>query len=411
VDIDTGKPFALGDFDIFAPPPQASSTGGQLVRGNQDNSAFTFAVTEQTATITLPIFDDPDRTENGAATDADGPLRNDDIGEEQTTFSIAANDAYTVSASAGSVTLTLKDTNEVVAPNAAPVADDDSYTTDFDTSLTVNAATGVLDGDTDADGDTLTATIEATPGNGDATVNDDGSFTYTPAAGFSGDDSFTYTVSDGNGGTDTATVSVTVNPEVVVPPTPATPQVSLSTSTNFGGSENALVEDEGTALTVQFDLDGPAPAGGLRLFIDSDVEQIVNRLDLPAFAGNPQAENINLGSVGTDFDNTGLVLTINEGATSASLTIPIFDNPEPDTFLPATFDGKVDAVFSLKTADQVSAEDAGDVQGLSDYTVNPAAASSTVTFVDTASQIAGGGGEGGEGGEGTGGGEGGEGGE
>ena len=110
VNIDTGKPFALGDFDVFAPPPQASATGGQLVRGNQDNSGFTFAVLEQTATITLPVFDDPDRTENGAQTDPDGPLRNDDIGEEQTTFSVAEGDGYTIGGNS-SVTVTLLDSN------------------------------------------------------------------------------------------------------------------------------------------------------------------------------------------------------------------------------------------------------------------------------------------------------------
>ena len=35
------------------------------------------------------------------------------------------------------------------------------------------------------------------------------------------------------------------------------PQVSLSTSTSFDGDLNALVEDQGTSLTVRFDLDEP----------------------------------------------------------------------------------------------------------------------------------------------------------
>ena len=209
VDIGTGEIFALGDFDVFPPPPQASATGGQLVAGFPDNSGFTFAVLEQTATVTLPIFDDPDRTEDGTVTDPDGPLRNDDIGEEQTTFSILPRDGYTIDPNANSVTLTLLDST---APaNTPPVADDDSYSTDFETALTVNAASGVLDGDTDADGDGLTAAIATDPGSGSVTLNSDGSFTYTPNAGFSGDDTFTYTVSDGNGGSDTATVTVTVS--------------------------------------------------------------------------------------------------------------------------------------------------------------------------------------------------------
>ncbi|MCB6180255.1 cadherin-like domain-containing protein, partial [Rhodobacter sp. Har01] len=48
--------------------------------------------------------------------------------------------------------------------------------------------------------------------NGTLTNLGNGSYTYTPTAGFSGSDSFTYTVSDGTL-TDTATVAITVTPE------------------------------------------------------------------------------------------------------------------------------------------------------------------------------------------------------
>ena len=53
-------------------------------------------------------------------------------------------------------------------------------------------------------------------------------------------------------------------------------QVSLSTSTNFAGDLNAVVEDQGSLLTFQFDLDEAAPAGGLRVYVDGDVLQILN---------------------------------------------------------------------------------------------------------------------------------------
>ena len=46
-----------------------------------------------------------------------------------------------------------------------------------------------------------------------SSIATDGSYSYTPAAGFSGNTSFTYTVSDGNGDTATGTVNITVNPE------------------------------------------------------------------------------------------------------------------------------------------------------------------------------------------------------
>ncbi|MEM1241833.1 MAG: DUF4347 domain-containing protein, partial [Cyanobacteria bacterium P01_H01_bin.26] len=270
VDINTGKAFALGDFDVFPPGPAASATGGQLVGGNADNSGFRFAITSQTATITLPIFNDEDRTADGTQTDPNGPLRNDDIGEEQTTFTLASGDGYTVSPSANSVTLTLRDTNAVA--NSAPVADDDSYSTAFDTVLTVDAATGVLDGDTDADGDTLSAEIASAPGNGTASLNTDGSFSYTPNAGFSGDDSFTYTVSDGNGGVDTATVTVAVAPDNTGG---GDPIVSFSTTPTL------ISEADGTALVLNFSVEGDIPAEGITVNLEGDTAEILQQFLAP----------------------------------------------------------------------------------------------------------------------------------
>ena len=164
-------------------------------------------------------------------------------------------------------------------------------------------------------------------------------------------------------------------------------QVSLSTSTDYSGEQNALIEEQGTALTVSFELDEAAPSGGLKVFVDSDIEQIVNRLDLPGFAFNPTAENIDPASFGTSFDNSGFFLTIDEGATSASFTINVFDNEEPDTTLPETFDSLVEANFSLVTPDAVSEEDTADVGTLGDYTINSDAASTTVVFADEESQL------------------------
>ncbi|MGQ9351060.1 Ig-like domain-containing protein [Mycolicibacterium gilvum] len=55
----------------------------------------------------------------------------------------------------------------------------------------------VLDNDIDPNpGDILTITDYTQAANGAVTLNPDGSFTYTPTAGFSGSDTFTYTISD-----------------------------------------------------------------------------------------------------------------------------------------------------------------------------------------------------------------------
>jgi len=94
----------------------------------------------------------------------------------------------------------------VDAVNDAPVAADDTATTDEDVAVNVN----VLGNDSDIDGDALTVTA-ASADNGSVVIETDGSLTYTPDADFNGADTITYTISDGDL-TDTAEVAVTVNP-------------------------------------------------------------------------------------------------------------------------------------------------------------------------------------------------------
>ncbi len=101
-------------------------------------------------------------------------------------------------------------TRSLGAPNTAPVANADSYATYQDTPLTVSAP-GVLGNDTDAQSNNLTAVLDAGPGHGSVTLNADGGFTYTPAAGYTGTDSFTYHANDGNLDSNIASVSISVN--------------------------------------------------------------------------------------------------------------------------------------------------------------------------------------------------------
>jgi ELWxxDGT repeat protein len=109
----------------------------------------------------------------------------------------------------GLVTITVNSLND------GPEAIDDAYTTKEDTTLNVSAP-GVLGNDTDPDGGTLTAGSPSTPDNGTVTLNPDGSFTYTPDAGFVGTDSFTYTASDGSLDSNMANVTITVTRRATV---------------------------------------------------------------------------------------------------------------------------------------------------------------------------------------------------
>ena len=90
--------------------------------------------------------------------------------------------------------------------NQAPVAVNDLFNSGENVAINGN----VLGNDSDPDGDPLAVAALTDVSNGVLELEADGSFTYTPDAGFGGDDSFTYEVSDGNGGTDQATVTFRV---------------------------------------------------------------------------------------------------------------------------------------------------------------------------------------------------------
>ncbi|HLF40772.1 MAG TPA: Ig-like domain-containing protein, partial [Acidimicrobiia bacterium] len=62
----------------------------------------------------------------------------------------------------------------------------------------------------DVDGDALTFSISAAPTFGTVVLAASGSFTYTPAVGYSGTDGFVIAVDDGHGGVVAAPVSVTI---------------------------------------------------------------------------------------------------------------------------------------------------------------------------------------------------------
>ncbi|MEM6646640.1 MAG: Ig-like domain-containing protein, partial [Bacteroidota bacterium] len=91
----------------------------------------------------------------------------------------------------------------------APVAQDDTATTDEDTAVEID----VLANDTDPDGDALRIQSATTPTLGTVAIAADAqTLTYTPNLDVSGTDTFSYTVSDGNDGFDTGMVTVTIRP-------------------------------------------------------------------------------------------------------------------------------------------------------------------------------------------------------
>ena len=92
----------------------------------------------------------------------------------------------------------------------AVTANPDIYVALQATPLVV-AAPGVLGNDATTTGTGLTVANFTQPTQGTLTLNSDGSFRYTPAAGATGADQFTYSVADARGGTSTGTVQFAVS--------------------------------------------------------------------------------------------------------------------------------------------------------------------------------------------------------
>jgi len=285
--LDAGE--ELGGGDSFT---QADIDNGKLfvAHDGSETTSDSFAVTvddgaggstgSQTVDLTItPVNDAPTASDDSASAQSGqavtiGVLGNDGDAEGDTlsvmsaatpgngTVTVNGDGTVTYTSDAGftgtdTFTYTVDDGNGgtdtgtvtvTVSQNAndAPNAQDDSFTATEDTAATLD----VLANDSDADGDTLTVTLQSTPANGAASVNGDGTIAYTPDPDFAGQDSFTYTVSDGNGGTATADIAITVDP---VNDAPKAAADSFTVPGEQASTLDVLANDEdvdGDALTV-----------------------------------------------------------------------------------------------------------------------------------------------------------------
>ena len=166
--------------------------------------------------------------------------------------------------------------------NTLPIANDDWYVTDEDTTLIIPAVTGVLLNDVDADGSVLTASLVSGVTNGSLVLYPDGAFVYTPTLNYFGTDQFTYRASDGVLESDIASVTITI--QAINDP----PVASLDVYTMTGSGpliilapgilENDLDVDSGalTAILVSSTL-----SGTLQLEVDGSFTY----LPTPGFMG------------------------------------------------------------------------------------------------------------------------------
>jgi hypothetical protein len=153
-----------------------------------------------------------------------GSGSNDSLGEgESVTMTFAAKAPSTASSSAQFTVEAVKNANlgnsgpgatfttsnqptitVIQGVNTAPVADDQSVSTDEDTAQSVTLTA------TDANDDTLVYSIVAQPTNGTLSGTAP-NVTYTPNVNYSGSDSFTFKANDGTVDSNVATVSITVD--------------------------------------------------------------------------------------------------------------------------------------------------------------------------------------------------------
>lgn len=128
----------------------------------------------------------------------------DDTESFTDTFTYTTTDALGGTTDGGTVTVT------VTGLNDAPVAVADTLNASENTPLTLpnSALTG---NDTDVDVEPLRPAIVTPPTNGTLTLHPNGTFTYTPTAGYNGPDSFTYAAYDGTAFSNVVTVSINVN--------------------------------------------------------------------------------------------------------------------------------------------------------------------------------------------------------
>ncbi len=140
-----------------------------------------------------------------------------------------------------------------VGQNTPPVAVADSYSTNADTALAVDAP-GVLGNDSGAG---LAAALVAGPAHGTLTLEANGAFVYTPASGYAGGDSFSYTANSGLYVSNVVTASITVNAAPVAADDAYTAVANTALSIGAPGVLGNDSDAEGNPLTAAL-VAGPA---------------------------------------------------------------------------------------------------------------------------------------------------------
>lgn len=222
--------------------------------------------------------------------------------------------------------------------NDAPVAGNDAFSTNEDTTLNV-AAPGVLGNDTDVDGPSVTVSaVTQLPTKGSLTLNADGSFTYIPNLDANGTDTFKYRATDGSLLSNEATVTITIN---AVNDAPV-------------ANDDAYSATEDTPRVVS------TFAQGL-IGNDADVDNAQNQLSIvPGSVSDPANGSVTVNANGTftytpDLDFIGtdtFTYRITDGAlesNDATVTIVVQEVNDPSTAVNDSYSTNEDATLNVTT--------------------------------------------------------------
>ncbi len=311
-----------------------------------------------------------------------------------TSFSGVVTFNYAISDSSGntdsaSVSIIV---TEPTATNVAPVANNDTTSTLFETPVSVN----VLNNDTDANGDTLTIVTVSNPSNGTAAISGN-AILYTPNAGFNGSDTFNYSISDGNNATNSAIVTITVNSQ------PNTAPVANNDSATTNGIRtrqiNVLVNDrdaDGDTLSItQF----TQPANGSVTRTGSSLNYTPNA----TFSGTDRfSYTINDGNGASDTATVTITVPANNAPDAVEDTAVLFNNEtinvnvlandtDPDGDVLSVLPGSVNAITagisaSLNADGTIFVNPQGTVASLSvEYTVTDGRGGTDIAVLTLAS--------------------------
>lgn len=162
---------------------------------------------------------------------------------------------------------------EVGVPNTAPVLENISVTTDFETEVTICPMA------VDPDDDAVSFSIFETPDNGTVIMPNDTCFVYLPNVGFSGMDTMTVTACDDLGNCSTASIFINVLPQENQPPVVANENFMMIMGETLDFCLNITDPDSEVFIG---DIEAFPLNGGLSLVNDTCATYIPNG----AFIGN-----------------------------------------------------------------------------------------------------------------------------